>query len=93
MSGMSRFGGPSATAAVVLRFLLRVGGLSLFAAASHLPFWRVLTTLLLVGAVLCIALAVVRREVPFGDALGHWDEALVLAFLSRASGIVAASAG
>ena len=61
---------------VLFRFSMRVTILTGFAAFSHIGFGRSLTALLGMTMILCAVVATIRREMPFGRVLNHWDEAM-----------------
>jgi len=61
-------------ARVLARFSVRVVLLSVFAAFGSVGFGRSLAALLWMSIVLCAAVALLRREPPFGSVLNHWDE-------------------
>ena len=66
---------------VLIRFLLRLAILMVFAATGHIGFARSLAALSAMAAVMCAVVAVVRREAAFARALNHWDEAIAFAGL------------
>ncbi|WP_316196457.1 hypothetical protein [Bradyrhizobium sp. SZCCHNS3053] len=61
-------------ARVLLRFLLRLAILILFATFGSVGFGRSLAALLWMTTILCAALALLRRERVFVANLNHWDE-------------------
>jgi hypothetical protein len=69
------------TIRVIIRFWLRMMILLAFAAFSSIRFDQTLALLLLMSVVLSAVLATLKREVPFGRALNHWDEAIAYAAL------------
>lgn len=66
---------------VFLRFGIRTVILVTFAAFGSIGFGRSLATLLAMSAILCVVLALARRETIFQSALNHWDEATAYAAL------------
>ncbi len=71
----------SKSAAVVVRFGLRVIVVVLFAAFATVGFQRSLTVLLWMSAILSAVLATLQREEPFEATLNHWDEGMAYAAL------------
>lgn len=61
-------------AQAIARFAVRVVLLAAFAAFGSIGFGRSLAALLWMSIILCAAVALLRREPPFGGALNHWDE-------------------
>ncbi|BAM91954.1 hypothetical protein S58_59770 [Bradyrhizobium oligotrophicum S58] len=61
-------------ARVLVRFLLRIAILILFAAFGSIGFGRSLAALLWMTTILCAVLAMLRRERAFAASLNHWDE-------------------
>jgi hypothetical protein len=53
--------------------------LASFAAFGSLGFGKSLTSLLWMAIIFCVAVAIVKRELPFGTMLNHWDEVLAYA--------------
>jgi hypothetical protein len=71
---------------VLVRFLLRTLILLTFATFAGISFARSMVALLWMAAVLCAAVAALRRELPFRGELNHWDEmASYIALSSLAS--------
>ena len=66
---------------VFLRFGIRMVILVTIAAFGSIGFGRSLAALLAMSAILCVVLALVRREAIFQSALNHWDEAIAYAAL------------
>lgn len=66
---------------VIARFAVRVVLLSGFAAFGSIGFARSLKALLWMSIILCAAVALLRREPPFGAALNHWDECVAFGAL------------
>jgi hypothetical protein len=66
---------------VIVRFGLRMGILVVFAAFASIGFGRSLAALLWMSIVLCAVIGTVKRELPFGAVLNHWDEAIAYAAL------------
>jgi hypothetical protein len=66
---------------VLIRFLLRVSILVVFAAFASIGFGRSLAALLWMSIILCAVIGTMRREQPFGVALNHWDETVAYAAL------------
>jgi hypothetical protein len=68
--------------AVVLRFLLRMVILGIFATIGSLGFLKTLESLLVMATLYCFFAAAFRREAPFGPALTHFDEAAAYALIA-----------
>ena len=66
---------------VLVRFCLRVSILVGFAAFSSIGFGKNLATLLWMSIVLCARVGALKRELPLGMVLNHWDEAAAYAAL------------
>jgi hypothetical protein len=66
---------------VLIRFVLRMSILVIFAAFASVGFGRGLAALLWMAIVLCAVIGTMRREPPFGAALNHWDETVAYAAL------------
>ena len=60
---------------VLIRFLLRIALLGIFAAIGSEAFGKAFEALLLLSVVYCVFAATLRREMPFGPMLTHFDEA------------------
>ncbi len=71
----------SKSAAVLVRFGLRMIVVVLFAAFATIGFQQSLTALLWMSAILSAALATLDREEPFEATLNHWDEGMAYAAL------------
>ena len=69
------------SSAVLARFCLRLTILTAFAAFGSISFARSLAALLWMSIVLCIVIAVMRRETLFRAPLNHWDETVAYAAL------------
>jgi hypothetical protein len=67
---------------VIGRFWLRMVILVIFAAFGSIGFARSLAALLGMSAVLCAALAIIKREKMLGVSLNHWDEMAVYSALA-----------
>ena len=65
----------------IVRFCLRMIVLVVFAAFGGIGFYRSLTALLWMSAMLSAVLATLEREAPFDATLNHWDEMLAYAAL------------
>lgn len=65
----------SKSAAVIIRFGLRMAVIVAFAALGGVGFERGLTVMLWMSTVLSAGLATFDREEPLGASLNHWDEA------------------
>lgn len=63
------------SAAVVLRFLVRMAILAAFAGIGTLGYARTLESLLAMATLYCVFVSTLRREPPFGPVLTHADEA------------------
>ena len=59
---------------VIVRFLLRMVVLVIFAMFAGRSFAGSMIALLWMSAILCAVTAVIRRELPFRADLNHWDE-------------------
>jgi hypothetical protein len=59
---------------VIVRFLLRMVILVIFAMFAGRSFAGSMVALLWMSAILCAVTAVMRRELPFRADLNHWDE-------------------
>ena len=68
---------------VLIRFLLRMVILSVFAVVGSQGFGKTLESLLVLAAFYCITVAAIRREAPFGPVLTHFDEAAAYAVIAR----------
>jgi hypothetical protein len=66
---------------VLIRFVLRMSILVMFAAFASIGFTRGLAALLWMSIILCAVIGTMRREQPFGAALNHWDETVAYAAL------------
>jgi uncharacterized membrane protein YjjP (DUF1212 family) len=66
---------------VLVRFLLRIAVLSVFAALGHIGFTRSFAALLWLSTILCVVAGTLRREAWFDTSLTHWDEGLAYAAL------------
>ena len=66
---------------VLIRFLLRMLILGMFAALGSQGFAKTLESLLLLAMLYCVLIALIRREAPFGPALTHFDEAAAYAVI------------
>ena len=64
---------------VLFRILFRLVLLITFATFGSQGFGQTFNALLPLSAVFCIVAGAMRREVIFGPALTHWDEAAVYA--------------
>jgi len=60
---------------VLIRFLVRIPLLGVFAAIGSEGFGRTFEALLLLSVLYCVFTATLRRETPFGPVLTHFDEA------------------
>ena len=66
---------------MLIRFLLRIGILAIFAAFASIGFGRGLAALLWMSIILCAVIGTMKREPPFGAVLNHWDETVAYAAL------------
>ena len=66
---------------VLARFVLRIVILVIFATLGNIGFARSLETLLWMSIILCVVVAVMRRERLFQPTLNHWDETVAYAAL------------
>ena len=64
-----------ASAHVLIRFVLRMALLGVFATFGSQGFGKTLEGLLLLTVFYCVFAATLRREMPFGPVLTHFDEA------------------
>jgi hypothetical protein len=62
-------------AQVVIRFLLRIAVLCVFATLGNLGFARSFAALSLMSAIMSVPVAIMRRESMFDSFLTYWDEA------------------
>lgn len=70
------------TAQVIIRFLLRMVILCVFAALGRQGFGKTLASLLVLSALYCVFTAAIRREAPLAPVLTHFDEAAAYAALA-----------
>jgi hypothetical protein len=68
---------------VLVRFLLRMVILSVFALLGSHGFGKTLESLLALAALYCVFASAIRREAPFGPVLTHVDEAAAYAVIAR----------
>ncbi len=61
---------------VIVRFLVRMIVLLAFASVAGIGFAPGLAMLLWMSAILSAGLATFKRELPLGEVLNHWDEAV-----------------
>jgi hypothetical protein len=66
---------------VLARFFLRIVILVIFATLGSIGFARSLATLLWMSIILCVVVAIMRRETLFRATLNHWDETVAYAAL------------
>jgi hypothetical protein len=66
---------------VLIRFVLRMSILVVFAAFASIGFTKGVAALLWMSIILCAVIGTMRREQPFGAALNHWDETVAYAAL------------
>ena len=59
---------------VVVRFLLRMVILLIFAMFAGTTFAGNMVALLWMSVILCAVTAIIRRELPFRADVNHWDE-------------------
>jgi hypothetical protein len=64
---------------VLIRFVLRVMILVIFATSASVDFGKALAALLWMAIILCAVTGAMRREQPFGPVLSHWDEMVAYA--------------
>lgn len=74
---------------VVMRFLLRLVILVLFALASRQGFGNTLEALLALAAFYCMVVATFRRETIFGTTFTHFDEAAAYAVIAGLTRLIA----
>ena len=67
---------------VIIRFLLRMVILCVFAALGRQGFGKTLASLLVLSALYCVFTAAIRREAPLAPVLTHFDEAAAYAALA-----------
>jgi hypothetical protein len=68
---------------VLVRFVIRLALLTTFASFGTLGFGITLAAILVLSAVFCTVVAVMRQEAMFGPVLTHWDEAAACAVLGH----------
>jgi hypothetical protein len=68
---------------VLFRFVFRLVLLSAFATFGTHDFSTAFAGLLVLSAIFCAAVGVMRREPIFGPDLTHWDEAATYAVLGH----------
>ena len=66
---------------VLIRFVLRMSILVVFAAFASIDFTKGLAALLWMSIILCAVIGTMKREPPFGAVLNHWDEIVAYAAL------------
>ncbi len=66
---------------VLVRFGLRTAILCVFAGLGSAGFGRGFAVLALMSVMLCVVNGALRRELPFGAVLTHWDEGAAYAAL------------
>jgi len=66
---------------VLVRFCLRMSILVIFAAFGSIGFGRSLAALLWMSIILGAVIGAMKRELPFGTVLNHWDETMAYAAL------------
>ena len=66
---------------MLIRFVLRMSILVVFAAFASIGFTKGLAALLWMSIILCAVIGIMKREQPFGAALNHWDETVAYAAL------------
>jgi hypothetical protein len=71
---------------VLVRFCLRMTILIAFAAFGSIGFGSSLAALLCMSMILSAVIGAMRREVPFGIILNHWDEMVAYAALYSLAG-------
>jgi hypothetical protein len=64
---------------VLIRFVLRMILLGIFATFGSQGFGKTFESLLILAVLYCVSAAAVRREAPFGPILTHFDEAAACA--------------
>ena len=64
---------------VLFRVLFRLVLLTTFATFGSQGFGKTFAALLVLSAVFCVVVAVMRREAIFGPTVTHWDEAAAYA--------------
>jgi hypothetical protein len=70
---------------VILRFTLRLTILIALAFVPQIGFAEAFPRLLLIGSVFCVLWGITERERLLAPMLTHWDEAVVLVFMSKLS--------
>jgi hypothetical protein len=60
---------------VMVRFVLRLAILGVFASLGNAGFAKGFAVLSLMSAAMCVTGALLQREAPLATALNHWDEA------------------
>ena len=66
---------------MLIRFVLRMSILVVFAAFASIGFTKGLAALLWMSIILCAVIGTMKREPPFGTVLNHWDESVAYAAL------------
>ena len=66
---------------VLVRFVLRIIVMVVFAAFGSIGFCRSLVALLWMSTILSAVIGAIRHEPPFDAILNHWDEAVAYAAL------------
>lgn len=77
------------TSQVIVRFMLRLALLSVFANLSTHGFEKSFAALLVMSAIFCVIVGAMRREAMFGPVLTHWDEAAAYAVVDRLVSVLA----
>jgi hypothetical protein len=68
---------------VLFRIVFRLFPLVVFARIVGQDFGAALAALLMMSAIFCVLVALMRREPIFGSVLTHWDEAATFAVLGH----------
>ena len=67
------------SARVLVRFLLRIVILAVFAGLGSQGFAKTIEQLLVLAVCYCVIIGGIRREAPLGPVLSHYDEAAAYA--------------
>ena len=66
---------------VLVRFMLRIVVLSVFATLGNVGFGKSFAALLWLSTIICVVAGSLRRERPLDSFLTHWDEGAAYAAL------------
>ena len=74
---------PPHSSQVLFRFVFRLVLLSAFASVSTRGFGTAFASLLVLSAIFCAIVGLIRREPVFDPVLTHWDEAATYAVMGH----------